>query len=240
MSKQCPSSKPIFYAYIYLNPLKPGKFTYGDFLSFEYEPFYVGKGSGNRMYKHLYETLANTENTHKFYTIQKIKQNGFEPIIVKLNFNLKECKAHTFEKFYIKLIGRRDKGLGPLSNHTDGGEGSSGHIVTKEERKARSERMTGNNSPTKRPEVRKKLCDSKKGEKHPMYGKKRPEHSERMCGENNPNFGKRGSESSNSKKVMVNGNVYGCFKDAIIAEQISVYFINKYIKEEKDGFKYIF
>jgi len=34
------------------------------------------------------------------------------------------------------------------------------------------------------------------GEKHGMYGKKRPEHSKKMSGKNNPNYGKRGKETS--------------------------------------------
>jgi len=33
----------MFYSYIFLNPLKPGRYTYGDFVSFLYEPFYVGR-----------------------------------------------------------------------------------------------------------------------------------------------------------------------------------------------------
>ena len=33
-----------FYTYIYFDPRKVGPFMYGD-LSFDYEPFYVGKGS---------------------------------------------------------------------------------------------------------------------------------------------------------------------------------------------------
>ncbi len=38
-------------------------------------------------------------------------------------------------------------------------------------------------------ETRKKISEANKGEKHCFYGKKRPEHSEKMKGENNPSFG---------------------------------------------------
>ena len=47
----------MFYIYHYIDPR-------------DNLPFYVGKGSDNRMYDHLYETESNTENRHKFYRIQ--------------------------------------------------------------------------------------------------------------------------------------------------------------------------
>ena len=33
-----------YYVYIYIDPRKPGKFKYGEY-EFDYEPFYIGKGS---------------------------------------------------------------------------------------------------------------------------------------------------------------------------------------------------
>jgi len=41
-----------FYVYIYLDPQKPGNFSYGPY-HFDFEPFYVGKGFGDRYLKHL-------------------------------------------------------------------------------------------------------------------------------------------------------------------------------------------
>ena len=36
-----------FYTYVYLDPRKSGKYKYSEY-KFDYEPFYVGKGCGNR------------------------------------------------------------------------------------------------------------------------------------------------------------------------------------------------
>lgn len=48
-------------------------------------------------------------------------------------------------------------------------------------------------------EDKQKISDSLKGEKHPMYGKTRPKHSEKMTGGNNPMFGKHHTEETKRK-----------------------------------------
>ena len=40
-----------YYVYVYLDPRKSGKFKYAEML-FDFLPFYVGKGKGNRLYDH--------------------------------------------------------------------------------------------------------------------------------------------------------------------------------------------
>jgi hypothetical protein len=35
-----------YYVYAFLDKSKPGNFNYGD-LKFDYEPFYIGKGTGD-------------------------------------------------------------------------------------------------------------------------------------------------------------------------------------------------
>lgn len=111
-----------FYVYIYLDPRKSGLFKY-DFcdLIFEYEPFYVGKGRGNRI------NMGINESSKDYYKNRKIKsmiKDGYFPIALKIFENMSEEKAFDMESFIIKNIGREDLGLGPLCNLTDGGEGT--------------------------------------------------------------------------------------------------------------------
>jgi len=134
-----------FYTYIYLNPLKSGKYSYGNYVTFLYEPFYIGKGKETQNLKHLNEKISKKTNKHKYNTIQKIKKENLYPIVIKLIDRIEEKCAFCFEKFLISLIGRKDLNQGPLSNLTDGGEGSSGHIVTDLQRDKQSKKMTGKN-----------------------------------------------------------------------------------------------
>ena len=79
--------KPIFYVYLYLDPRKPCDYNYGEY-NFDYEPFYVGKGSGKRMYDHLYGNKWNRHFISKIKKIQKVC--GCNPIIVKYQEMLSE------------------------------------------------------------------------------------------------------------------------------------------------------
>jgi len=132
----------IFYIYAYLDPRKLGKYTYKEY-SFDYEPFYIGKGQDDRMFSHLKETLENTCNTHKTGKIQHIKEVGLNPIIFKIRDNLKEQESYSLEKKYIKTIGRSDLKKGPLTNQTDGGDGLTNHIFSEEHKKNLSKANSG-------------------------------------------------------------------------------------------------
>jgi len=46
------------YIYIFLNPLIPGKFNYGKF-TFNFCPFYIGKGINNRLNVHFQNGIIN-------------------------------------------------------------------------------------------------------------------------------------------------------------------------------------
>jgi len=117
-----------FYVYVYLNPLKQGKFTYmenGFGIDFDYEPFYIGKGKDYRLFSHLYESFDLKNFNYKVNTIRYIWKKEEEPIIYKIYDNLNEKNSHELEKVLIKIIGREDKNLGSLLNLTDGGDGTA-------------------------------------------------------------------------------------------------------------------
>lgn len=125
-----------FYVYIYLDPRKIGNYVYGEY-KFEYEPFYVGKGHGYRLTNHLAPSSLevgnkNSRNNYKVNKINKMLREGFEPIIIKFVEQLTEVEAHELEIEMIKIIGRSNLKLGPLTNLTDGGEGVSGYKPTPE------------------------------------------------------------------------------------------------------------
>lgn len=122
------SQEHIFYVYVYLNPLKPGKYEYqdkdGTIYIFNYEPFYVGKGHKNRLKSHL--RLKGVNNL-KNNIIKKILNKQFSPIIFKIKENLSEQEALNLERNIIISIGRRDLKEGTLANMSDGGSGNYGY-----------------------------------------------------------------------------------------------------------------
>lgn len=147
----------VFYVYTYLDPRKPGNYIYGDY-KFDYEPFYVGKGSNSRSNCHLNK---NKDNSHFDRKIKKIQRECCsDPIIIKYKEQLLENEAFDFEKHMIQTIGRDDKKQGPLCNKTNGGDGASGCIRNTETRQRMSQSKIG----IKRPDnVKRKISESHTG-----------------------------------------------------------------------------
>ena len=79
-------------------------------------PYYIGKGKCDRIYS------KNRKN----------KPPKDKSRIIYLKQNLTEEEAFKHEIYMIAVFGRKDLGTGILHNKTDGGEGSSNIIRTKE------------------------------------------------------------------------------------------------------------
>ena len=147
------------------------------------EPFYVGKGCGNRAH-----TINNRKNLH---WKRIAKKYGFEVRVVAEKMS--EFNAILLEISLIACWGRMDMGVGPLVNHTDGGEGFSGLIVSDSVRKGRQKRMLGN----KYAEGYKHSEEWKTKMRLLMTGRKCPKNSEHMkkrIGDKNPLTGTHHSD----------------------------------------------
>jgi hypothetical protein len=108
----------VYYVYVYLDPRKPGKFVYDEF-EFDFEPFYIGKGTRSRLLRHLKNENINPIKVNK---IKKIRSVGLEPIVKKIIENISNDESLKIEKRLIKSIGRYCKNEGPLTNYSEGGE----------------------------------------------------------------------------------------------------------------------
>jgi len=160
-----------FYVYVYMNPLKLyNKEHLG--VKFEFEPFYIGKGTKNRFKIHLKEAKKENKKSHKLNTIRKILNFGLEVKIEKIKQNLDEKEAYYSETEFIKDIGRKDIKTGPLTNLYDSqGVGLSEEQKEKQVCKGEKNGMYGK---THSDEVKRKLSEMKKkliGNKAPRYGK---------------------------------------------------------------------
>lgn len=131
-----------YYVYVYLDPRKEGNFKYGEY-DFNYEPFYVGKGYGNRLFEHLRPSRLNKVNGNiiKQNKINKLLNNGYKPIIIKICENLTEDVALELEIKLICLMGRINVRTGVLTNMTDGGDGTLGRNITDEFKEKQSNLM---------------------------------------------------------------------------------------------------
>ena len=82
-------------------------------------PYYIGKGKGNRAWNH-----TKNDSVHPPKDQTKI---------VILESNLSDIGSLAVERRMIAWYGRKDLGTGILRNKTDGGDGCSGRIVSREQ-----------------------------------------------------------------------------------------------------------
>ena len=99
------------YVYVYIDPRNE-------------EPFYIGKGKGNR----LFSLLNDQSDTEKVAKIVEIRQNFIEPQIDILRYGLTDSEAALLEAAAIDLIGKAK-----LTNRVSGfHERSFGRITSQE------------------------------------------------------------------------------------------------------------
>jgi len=128
-----------FYVYTYLDPRKPGQYSYGDYC-FLYEPFYVGKGCRDRDVYHIHLAKIdskNESNIMKSKVLKIIKECDMSPLIFRIRSNMSENNAFSLENEIIKLVGL--KGIdsqGILVNRNYGGIGGRGDVVVSAKTKA--------------------------------------------------------------------------------------------------------
>lgn len=113
------------------------------------EPFYVGKGFGNRFLIKQHRSLHWNRIVNKY---------GYDTIFLETNLSEKESLER--EIYWIERIGRKDLDNGPLVNFTNGGDGLSGYIKSEETRRKISE---GNKGRIVSKETREKMSKSLKG-----------------------------------------------------------------------------
>ncbi len=136
-----------YYVYVYLDPRKPGVFKY-DEQTFLFEPFYVGRGFGNR-FKYVNHIRRGDKTTHKYHKINDILSEELEPIVEIIFNDLSFEQSEEMECQMIYVIGRQDQGKGTLTNHTNGGKGVRGFSM-----------------PIKSEETLKRMSESQKGKKY--------------------------------------------------------------------------
>jgi hypothetical protein len=129
----------------------------------KYSPYYIGKGRGKRAFERHGRTVPAP---------------GERSCIAFVQEGLTESEALSLETYCIQLYGRIDIGTGILHNRTNGGEGTSGLVVSAETKRKMSELRRGEKHPnwgkTPSRETRQRMSDAKRGEKHPNWGKTRP------------------------------------------------------------------
>jgi len=143
-------------------------YTYA-YLREDKTPYYIGKGTGPRIYSTNRRTNPPKDKSRVIY----LKQN------------LTEEEAFKHEIYMIDVFGRKDLGTGILHNRTGGGEGTSGWVPSEETKRKLSEAKKGNTNclgKTRSEETKRKMSEVKKGNTN-FLGKTHSEESKRKMRE---------------------------------------------------------
>ena len=143
---------------IYSKSNLPSGFYVYAYLRKDGSPYYIGKGVGRRAW-----------NNHRIKTNGKYSKGINLPStnrIIILEANLSEIGALAIERRMIKWYGRKDNNTGILRNETDGGDGTSGIVLSAEWKRKKS----GINHPMKNSDLSEKYRGSGNGSyNHQIY-----------------------------------------------------------------------
>lgn len=154
--------------------------------------FYVGIGLRSR---YLDKTHRNP------YWNNYVSKYGFRAVVIQKN--LTQAEAIKKEIYWIKLLGRKDKGFGELVNLTDGGEGAFGAIRSKETK----EKMSIAAKKIKRypltAEHKANISKGHLGKKHNDQHRLNNSLSKKLAHATNPNMGMNGRVCSEETKRKI-------------------------------------
>jgi len=209
-------------------------YTYA-YLREDRTPYYIGKGSGDRIYR-------RTKNCTK---PPKDKSR-----IIFLKQSLTEEEAFNHEKYMIDIFGRKDLGTGILHNKTDGGDNPpswEGKTHSSETRKKLSQinkgkqHRLGHKLPPEKLKPKKIKELKGKDSKILLKGNSRTEkqkessnnHSERMKGNTPWNKGKGGFKGP-VKPCVYKGIEFNSRKEAALYFQVSISAVTLWIKKHSN------
>jgi hypothetical protein len=143
--------------------VNPYRFYTYAYLREDRTPYYIGKGQTRRIY----------QKNGKPCGVPKDKSR-----IIFLKKNLLEEEAFKHEIYMINVFGRIDIGTGILYNKTNGGDGSSGALVSEETRQKISQSNKGRVAPNKgilhTEDTKRKISEANTGKVSCWKGKNLP------------------------------------------------------------------
>ncbi|WP_263787297.1 LEM-3-like GIY-YIG domain-containing protein [Salinibacter grassmerensis] len=165
--------------------------------------FYIGKGTGYRHENHFYSSTTG-DNPYKDNKIAKLQRQGYEPFSKIIKGGLTEEKAYALEE----AILQRDDVYENLTNMTRGGKGvkaGEDHPSKREEvRKKMSEAHKGK---TFSEETRRKLSKALSGRTHSEDSKRKMSKNTNTKGEENPDSTLTKEEAATVKWLARNSNM---------------------------------
>lgn len=168
------------YLYILFDLTKPGNYEYNGY-KFNYEPFYVGSGTYNRIFDYNKENMINKSLfSEKYKMIRKLYENYvLEDFVYIFKVSKSKEEIDNLEKEFIYSIGRKINNDGPLLNTLDGDIFSNNKISKKynESRNTpeflehlsnmvKEKQWSGENGSIRREEFSKKLKKNNPSRKH--------------------------------------------------------------------------